>query len=312
MHIWRGMTGRTDVPPSAVTIGTFDGVHLGHRHLLDVVVGLARERDLAPVVVTFDPHPMSVLRPSAAPLMLTSLEHRLELLAETGIAGVLVLPFTPELAARPADWFVRQVLVATTRAKAVMVGHNFRFGHRATGDVALLSQLGQELGFSVTALDLTCDVAGHAVSSTVIRGLIAAGEVARAATLLGRPHRVTGPVVRGDQRGRDLGYATANLAVPSELAVPADGVYAGWLHTADDPHRRMAAISIGTNPTFAGVGRRVEAYVLDPPAQYDLYGVQARLDFVARLREMIRFDSVTELLGQMADDVAEVRALLNG
>ncbi len=311
MQIWRGMTEvPTDIPPTALTIGTFDGVHLGHRHVLELVVRLSAERGLAAGVVTFDPHPMSVLRPGAAPLMLTSLAHRLELLAETGVAGTLVLPFDQELAARSADWFVREVLVAKLRAREVMVGRNFRFGHRAAGDVALLEGLGRTLGFTVSALDLTCDVTGHALSSTAIRGLIAAGEVAAAAVALGRAHRVAGLVVHGDQRGRELGYATANLALPADLAVPADGVYAGWLHTTDDSLRRMAAISIGTNPTFAGVGRRVEAYVLDAPSGYDIYGVEARLDFVARLRAMIRFDSVAELLVQMADDVTEVRRLL--
>lgn len=311
-------------PPSVVTIGVFDGVHRGHRVGLARTVELARERGAAATVVTFEPHPLSVVRPDAVPPRLSTLRHRLELLAELGIDAVLVLPFTAEVAGWSPQEFVERVLVDALGAVGVVVGEDFRFGHRAAGDVALLTDLGRARGFTVESLVLAGDV--ERWSSTRARQLVAAGDVRMAADLLTRPHRVEGEVVHGDHRGRAIGYPTANLAPPppdspgasggtaaQPLAVPADGIYAGWLvRHLDRPDqvRLPAAISVGTNPTFDGVDRRVEAYVLDR-SDLDLYGEQVGVEFVERLRETVRFDSVDELVRQMDRDVARARELLS-
>lgn len=311
-----------DLPRTSVTIGTFDGVHRGHRVLLDRVLADAVD-GLIPVVVTFDPHPMAVIRPDVAPLMLTTLDHRLELIAEAGIEGVLVLPFTKELAAEAAEGFAERVLAGTVRARRVVVGRNFRFGHRAAGDVGLLAREGARLGFDVDVVDLaplgevpegTAVDEGDsgAVSSTAIRQLIAGGAVGAAAQALGRPHRVSGPVVRGDRRGRDLGFPTANVAVPEGFAVPGDGVYAAWFRASGEPGRWWpSAVSVGTNPTFGVAGRRVEAYVIDAPDGYDIYGQVVDVDFVERIRPMVRFDDVGELVARMGLDVEMARGLLS-
>jgi riboflavin kinase/FMN adenylyltransferase len=291
-----------------VTIGNFDGVHLGHQHLLAGLVARASDLDAAAVVTTFDPHPMTVVHPDSAPPRLTTLDHRLALLGARGVDGVLVLPFTPELSLWSPDEFVRRVLVTALHAIEVQVGENFRFGHRAAGDVTTLRAEGAEHGFEVVAVPLTGDVTRW--SSTYVRQCLAEGDVASAAAALGRPHRVEGPVVEGDKRGRELGYPTANLDLPREgaaTAVPADGVYAGWLTRADGT-RLPAAISIGTNPTFGGTTRRVEAYVLDRD-DLELYGEHVAVDFLARLRETVTFDGVEPLLEQMAKDVDQAREL---
>jgi riboflavin kinase/FMN adenylyltransferase len=311
MHVWRGCDEvPPEMPPTSVTIGTFDGVHRGHRVLIDRVVADAAD-GLMPVAVTFEPHPLAVIRPDMAPLLLTSIPHRMELFAQAGLAGVLAIQFTAELAEESAEHFATRVLAGTLNAAHVVVGRNFRFGHRAAGDVLLLEDLGRELGFSVTVLDLEPLDGATAVSSTAIRSMVAAGDVARAAAALGRPHRVSGTVVRGDQRGRDLGYPTANLEIDSDIAIPADGVYAVRLRAAGEPEVwRPAAVSVGTNPTFDGQSRRVEAFVLDAPGSYDLYGHWVDLDFVERIRSMERFDSVDALIVQMDQDVARTRDIL--
>jgi riboflavin kinase / FMN adenylyltransferase len=305
VHRWRGLD---DVPagfgPSAVTIGVFDGVHAGHRAIVDALLENAREAALAAVVVTFDPHPTAIVRPGTEPAMLTSVDSRAALFEELGVDAVLVLPFTEERSRQSPEDFVREVLVDRLRAAAVVVGTNFRFGHRARGDVELLRNLGREYGFVVDGMDLV-----EGMSSTTIRDLLAAGDVEAAARGLGRPHRLEGRVVRGDARGRDLGYPTANLEVFAGSAVPADGVYAGGLVVGADRH--PAAISVGTNPTFDGTTRRVEAYVLDRD-DLELYGQDVAVDFVARLRGMIRFEDVDALIAQMADDVERARAVLTG
>lgn len=317
MHVWRGCDEvRADLPATSVTIGVFDGVHRGHRELISRVVA-DREKGLLPVAVTFDPHPMAVIRPALAPVPLTSLEYRLELFAHAGIGGVLVVPFTRELASETAERFAVRVVAETLQARHVVVGGNFRFGHRAAGDARLLAELGRELGFAVTVVDLTpvptSESPGPAgtdpiLSSTAIRRMIAAGDVCAAARALGRPHRVTGPVVRGDRRGRQLGYPTANIAA-SAMAVPADGVYAARMRASGQAWR-PAAVSIGTNPTFGGDSRRIEAFVIDAPEGFDIYGQVADLEFVSRLRPMARFDSVQELRDQMALDVESARKAL--
>lgn len=311
MLVWTGVDEvPDDLPRTALTIGTFDGVHRGHRILIDQVVA-RREAGLLPVAVTFDPHPMRVLRPELAPPMLCTLSRRLELFEAAGLAGVLVLPFTRELSAQSAQDFAQVVLHDTMRAGQVLVGRNFRFGHRAAGDVALLAELGGDLDFEVTVVELAGWASGDVCSSTVIRELVAAGDVAAATQALGHLHRLSGPVVAGDRRGRDLGFPTANLELPEHLALPADGVYAGWASLPGGPERAWrAAISVGTNPTFDGRVRRVEAFLLDAEPTLDLYGSVLQLDLVERIRGMQRFDSVDELVTQMGLDVEQTRSLL--
>jgi riboflavin kinase/FMN adenylyltransferase len=255
-------------------------------------------------VVTFDPHPASVVRPDAAPLLLGDVAQRLDLLASLGVDATLVLPFDREMSLVPAEDFVQSVLVERLHVRRVVVGENFRFGNRALGDVELLRRLGESNDFDVDAVSLVGGGTDGAASSTLVRGLIADGSVAEAAHALERPYGISGVVVHGDARGRELGYPTANIAVPVGVAVPADGVYAGWLVRADGSRWR-AAISVGTNPTFDGVARRVEAYALD--AEFDLYGERITIEFAERLRGMVRFDNVDELVAQMRQDVAAVR-----
>jgi riboflavin kinase/FMN adenylyltransferase len=320
MQVWRGCDDVPAwLPPTSVTIGAFDGVHRGHRVLLDVAVREAGG-SMMPVAITFDPHPMAVIRPDLAPPLLTGIQHRLELFAEAGVAGTLVLPFTPALAAESAEHFATRILAETLGARHVVVGRNFRFGHRAAGDVVTLAELGRELDFDVSVVDLEPlggvarsedDPQVSAVSSTAIRAMLADGDVARAQRALGRPHRLTGPVITGDRRGRSIGYPTANVEVAAAMAVPADGVYAGRFRThADRATWRTAAISVGTNPTFDGDARRVEAYVLDAPEDFDVYDQIADVEFLERLRPMERFASVAELVEQMDDDVRRTRALV--
>ena len=308
-----------DHGPSAVTLGNFDGVHRGHQEVLAALVALARARGLPAVAVTFDPHPLAVLRPRSAPPALCSLEHRLELLEGCGPDAALVMEFTTELAAWSPDHFVGRVLADLLGARAVVVGRDTRFGHRNSGDVATLRELGHRYGFEVQeVLDLgDGDGPGpesRRWSSTWVRELVAAGEVGRAAEVLGRPHRVSGTVVHGDHRGRTLGFPTANLGPDAVGLVPADGVYAGRLlrrGPGRDPRGDglPAAISVGTNPTFDGKGRRVEAHVVGTD-DLDLYGEVVDLDLVRRLRPMIRFSGVEELVERMRQDVRECRAVL--
>jgi len=295
-----------------VTIGNFDGVHLGHRAVLAEAREVAGAGPLT--VVTFAPHPLRVLRPAAAPAVLTPTDRKTDLLRAAGVDDVVVLPFTCEVAAWSPQRFVDEVLVDRLHARAVVVGENFRFGHAAAGDVALLRSLGESRDFLVVPAPLaSADAAnvggGGRVSSSLVRTLVANGDVSAAARLLGRPHRVSGPVVHGDQRGRLLGYPTANLGLTGDLAVPADGVYASWLTVEATTY--PALTSIGTNPTFAGTERRVEAYVLDRD-DLDLYDRTADLDFVDRQRPTITFDSVDALVAQMAADVVRGRGTLLG
>jgi riboflavin kinase/FMN adenylyltransferase len=290
---------------SVVALGVFDGVHRGHRLIVARAVAAARDLSVPTVVISFDPHPSAVLRPGSAPLMLTTLERRIALLRSVGADDVVVLPFTRELSQQSPAEFAEAVLRDALHAERVVVGADWRFGHKAAGDVALL----RELGFDVDGVELLRD--DNVVSSSAIRALVAAGDVAGAAAALDRPHLVEGPVVRGDARGRELGYPTANLALDPGIAVPADGVYAGWLvRDGGEGSRLPAAISVGTNPTFDGTERRVEAFVLD--AELDLYDEPVVVEFVARLRGMVRFDSVDALVEAMAADVAATRAALFG
>jgi riboflavin kinase/FMN adenylyltransferase len=299
------------MPGTAVTIGAYDGVHLGHRALLRDLCDRAGALGLSTVVVTFDRHPASVVRPESAPKLLTDLEQKLELLADCGIDRTLVVPFDRERADESAEDFVREVLVEELSARLVVVGEDFHFGHGRKGNVAMLSELGAESGFDVVGVTLTGN-GTDAVSSTRIRTLVAEGDVEAAAALLGRPHEVRGPVVRGDGRGGpELGFPTANLSVAEEIALPADGVYAGYFTRADGSVHK-AAISVGRRPTFYEPGTAsvlVEAYLLD--FEGDLYGEAGRVAFVSRLRGEERYDSVDALIAQMHRDVEETERILS-
>jgi riboflavin kinase/FMN adenylyltransferase len=297
---------------SVVTIGVFDGVHRGHQRIVGRAVELGRRDGLPAVVITFDPHPDEVVRPGSHPPLLCSPPRRVELLAELGVDAVMVLPFTYELSQMTPDDFVRSVLVDRLHAAHVVVGENFRYGHRAKGDVELLRVLGEKYDFEAEGIPLVAN--GETISSTVIRGHLLDGEVAYASSLLGRPHRVEGVVVRGARRGRELGFPTANLESGPYAAVPMDGIYAGRLRCPGCAARGgetewPAAISIGVNPTFGGSERTVEAYALDRD-DLDLYGEHVSVDFVARLRDTVAFDSVGELVGQMRRDVDRAREIL--
>jgi riboflavin kinase / FMN adenylyltransferase len=312
MQRWQGLG---DVPgswgSSVVTIGVFDGVHRGHQRIVGRARELAAERSMPVVVVTFDPHPDEVVRPGSHPPFLTTARRRAELLAGLGVDAVCVLPFSYEFSQLGPEEFVRAVLVDRLHAAAVVVGENFRFGHRAAGDVQLLAELGEKYDFTAEGVPLLAED-GLTISSSAIRDLLAEGDVAAAARYLGRPHRVEGVVVRGQGRGRALGFPTANLDLPAHTATPADGVYAGWLTRLDDlgveADRWPAAISVGTNPTFDGRERTVEAYALDRD-DLDLYGARVAADFAERLRPTVRFDTVAELVEQMHRDVDAARAL---
>ena len=313
MYRWYGLD---EVPEgwgqSVVTIGVFDGVHRGHQRDLARAVEIGRQLSLPVVVVTFDPHPDEVVRPGCHPALLSSARRRAELLTAQGVAAVCVLPFTLEFSRLVPDEFVRTVLVERLHAAAVVVGDDFRFGHKAAGNVTLLTELGEKYEFATEGVPLFAD-RGVTVSSSWIRGLLSGGEVEAAAAELGRPHRVEGVVVRGSQRGRALGFPTANAEPPPYTAIPGDSVYAGWLASLApdgvETDRWPAAISVGTNPTFDGVDRTVEAYALDRD-DLDLYGVHVAVEFASRLRGQAKFASVDELIAQMGDDVAAARQAL--
>jgi riboflavin kinase/FMN adenylyltransferase len=290
-----------------VTIGVFDGVHRGHQEIISHTVKRGRDLGVQSVVVTFDPHPSEVVRPGSHPAILTAPARKAELIEALGADVLCVLPFTPEFSRLSAEQFVHDVLVEHLHAALVVVGENFRFGHKAAGDRALLTRLGRTFGFGVEEAPLVSDN-GTVFSSTYIRACVDAGDVAAAAAALGRPHRIEGVVVRGDQRGRQLGFPTANLLFSEHTAIPGDGVYAAWLVRRGQ--RLAAAVSVGTNPTFSGQERRVEAFVLD--FEGDLYGERVALDFVGHLREMRRYNSVDPLLRQIEQDVADTRAVLGG
>jgi len=313
VYRWQGLQ---DVPAnwgrSVVTIGVFDGVHRGHRLIVARAAEIAATLGLPLVVVTFDPHPDEVVRPGSHPPLLCTPRYRVQLLGQVGADAVCMLPFTREFSQLPAEEFVRTVLVDGLHAAAVVIGENFRFGHKAAGSVTLLAELGEKYEFTAEGVTLLTDE-GVTISSSQIRDLLAVGEVEAAARELCRPHRVEGIVVRGQQRGRALGFPTANAEPPPNTAIPADGIYAGWLASLDtdgtEVERWPAAISVGTNPTFDGSDRTVEAYALDRD-DLDLYGVHVAVEFAERIRAQVRFDSVDGLITQMHQDVAAARQIL--
>jgi riboflavin kinase / FMN adenylyltransferase len=303
---WRGL----DSTPSGwgrcvITIGVFDGVHRGHQQIIGRAVQRARDTDQPAVVLTFDPHPSEVVRPGSHPAVLTPMRRKADLLEQLGVDVLCLLPFTTEFSRLDPAEFVHPVLVEKLHAAAVVVGENFRFGHKAAGDLSTLRTLGRTFGFSTEEVPLLRDD-DVTLSSTFVRSSIDAGEVDRAAQALGRPHRIDGIVVRGAGRGRQLGYPTANVRSDRHVAVPADGIYAGWAVLRGK--RLPAAISVGTNPTFEGKDRTVEAYILD--FDEDIYGVELGVEFVQRIRGMERFERVQDLVDQMGRDVEQTRRVL--
>jgi riboflavin kinase/FMN adenylyltransferase len=311
MEVLRSLEG-CPVPEvgTAATIGAFDGVHLGHQALLRLVRGEASARGLSSALVTFDRHPAQVVRPESAPKLLTTLDQKLELLEATGLVdSTLVLTFDETRRNESAEDFVQEVLVECLHARLVVVGADFHFGHQRRGNVDLLTAMGADGGFEVVGLPLVEAAAGPVYSSTAIRRLLAEGDVGAAAELLGRPHEVRGVVIEGDRRGRELGFPTANVAVPDEICLPAAGIYAGTFRGADGVDRE-AAISLGLRPTFyAGGGHLLlEANLLDFAG--DLYGQEAAVRFVARIRDEERFDSVPDLVDAIERDVEAVRRAL--
>jgi riboflavin kinase/FMN adenylyltransferase len=310
MIIYRDAAEVPDEPKGrVVTIGAFDGVHLGHQAVLQLVRDLARARNLSATVLTFDRHPAEIVRPGSAPKVLTTLDQKLELLDATGsVDECFVLTFDEARSKEPAEQFVEELLAGILRARVVVVGADFHFGYRRHGDVPLLQRMGAELGFETLGLGLVGTAVGDGTpySSTRVRALLAASDVEGAAAILGRLHEVRGVVEHGDQRGRTLGFPTANVAVPERICLPADGVYAGTF-TATDGVERVAALSIGRRPTFyAEAGMLLlEAYVLDFDG--DLYDQPARVRFATQLRGQERFDSVEDLIAQMQRDVDQVR-----
>jgi riboflavin kinase/FMN adenylyltransferase len=319
VHRWTDLSQvPSDFGPSVVTIGNFDGVHRGHRTVLARMVAQARAIGGHAVAVTFHPHPAQVHHPERAPQLITGIADRLDLLAETGLDAVLVVEYTLAFAQQTAEEFVRRYLVDGLRASTVVIGRDVRFGRDNAGDLSTMIDLGRRYGFAVEVLEDMHGLHGgdgpRRWSSSWVRELLVAGDVESAAEILGRPHRLRGVVVHGDARGRDLGFPTANLAQDATGLVPADGVYAGWMrrvgYPADRPDAYLpVAISIGTNPTFDGVQRRVEAHVPDR-TDLDLYDEEVVLELVVRLRPTVRFASVDELVEQMGHDVERTRMLL--
>jgi len=293
------------VSEDVAIIGVFDGVHRGHQAVIAQARALAGDGDV--VAITFDPHPRRVLFPQDAPSMLISLEERIDALRDAGVDDVVVVPFTRELSAMSPREFVEDFIVRRAGTQVVVVGENFRFGHRASGDVDTLRELGMELGFTVHGLQVRGD--SDRFSSTRVREALAGGDLSQVTLILGRPFTYRGEVVHGDHRGRTLGVPTANLEVPTDRAVPADGVYAGWVRVLDGACPRMpAAISVGENPQYGGVQRRIEAHVLDRD-DLDLYGAVVEVGFTARLRGQQVFDSEEAFIDQMHADVDQARAL---
>jgi len=318
---WRGQDDiPTDWGRCVVTIGVFDGVHRGHQELINHAVKSGRARGVPTVLMTFDPHPKEVVFPGSHPAQLTTLTRRAELVEELGIDVFLVIPFTADFMKLSPERYIHELLVERLHVVEVVVGENFTFGKKAAGNVELLRQAGERFGFHVEAMSLVTEHHQHETvtfSATYIRSCVDAGDVVAAAEALGRPHRVEGVVVRGDGRGRGLGFPTANVAPPMYSAIPADGVYAAWFTVLGHGpitgsvvpgQRYKAAVSVGTNPTFSGRTRTVEAFVLD--AEADLYGQHVAVDFVARLRGMEKFDSVDDLIAQMGRDTEHARAVL--
>jgi riboflavin kinase/FMN adenylyltransferase len=342
--IWHGVDEiPEDFGPTAVTIGNFDGVHRGHQHVLARLLTTAKENGSRAVAVTFDPHPAQVHRPDTAPHLIMGIEDRLAALSGYGLDAILVLHYTLEFAQQSAEDFVRGIFVDALHASHVVVGHDVRFGRGNAGDLAAMQELGERFGFGVVVVDEFTeqaprhraaealpdagaeadgakrdsaegyDAEERRCSSTWVREALESGDVRTAAEILGRPHAMHGTVVHGASRGRALGFPTANLSHDAAGHVPADGIYAGWLIDASGT-RWPAAISVGSNPTFAGVARQVEAHVIDRPEEapedFDLYGQNIVVEFVERLRGMVAYRGPEALVEQMKLDVDAARQVL--
>ncbi|AGT05718.1 riboflavin kinase / FMN adenylyltransferase [Corynebacterium glutamicum MB001] len=326
MDIWSGLDSvPADLQGSVVTIGVFDGLHRGHQSLIGEAKKQAEELGVPCVMVTFDPHPIAVFLPGKEPTRLAPLDYRLNLAAECGVDAALVIDFTKELAGLSAEEYFTTMIVDTLHARSVVVGENFTFGVNGAGTESTMRELGQKFGVNVTIAPLLHDD-DQRICSTLVRDYLDQGEVERANWALGRRYAVRGEVVRGAGRGgKELGYPTANLYLPTSVALPADGVYAGWFTITDDREidkeisrdidgtmvpgvRYQTAISVGTNPTFGDERRSVEAFILDQEA--DLYGHHVMVEFVGHLRDMVKFNGVDELLDAMARDVTNARDIL--
>ena len=337
VHIWNDPSEvPADFGPTVVTIGNFDGVHRGHQQVLSQLIRTARLNHARAVVITFDPHPAQVHRPESAPELIMGLEDKLVALGEVGLDAVLVMKYSLELASLTPEEFVSSIIVDTLKASHVVIGHDTRFGRGNSGDLDTMKDLGEKLGFEVQVISEfgaegfplhdveTHDAGTHdgaaehgagdrRCSSTWVREALREGDVATAAAVLGRPHRMRGTVVHGAARGRDLGFPTANLATDATGYIPADGIYAGWL--VDEAGTRWpAAISVGSNPTFDGVSRQVEAHVIDRPQEavedFDLYDQTVVVEFVARLRGMVAYRGPEALIEQMRLDVVQTHQIL--
>ncbi|WP_295624210.1 bifunctional riboflavin kinase/FAD synthetase [uncultured Corynebacterium sp.] len=323
MDIWHGIDNvPADIGDTVVTIGVFDGIHLGHRRLIGTAVERARALGVPAVLMTFDPHPIAVFAPDRAPATLATWSRRAELAREMGIDAIVVLRFDLELAAMSPEDFVGVILADKLHARVVLVGENFTYGHKAAGTTETLPGHAAAHGIDVEVVELLSE-GGERVSSTRVRGHLADGDVAAAAECLGRPHRLTGEVIHGQGRGgAQLGFPTANIDVAPELAVPSDGVYAAWFTAEEGPSRTdvdpdgdmelgvryPAAVSVGTNVTFGDTARTVEAFIIDRSA--DLYGLTGSIDFVDRIRGMVKFDGVEPLIERMNLDVVEAKKIL--
>ena len=311
MELYHGL-GEVEVDPvgTVVTLGNFDGVHRGHQTVLTTVAALARQEGLRSIAMTFDPHPRTVHRPEEPTVMITSTRQRAELIAATGIDGLLIQSYDLDFAAQSAEEFVRKYFVEALHAKIVVVGDDVRFGRDNEGTIETLRSLGEKFGFRTETIDEVGR--GGRYSSSRIREQLTAGDVAEAADQLGRYHALHGTVVHGDARGRDLGFPTANLSDDPDGLVPADGVYAGWATFSGEDQSYPAAISVGTNPTFQGQVRRVEAYVLDKEfGEFDVYDREMTLEFVSRIRGQVAFTGMDDLIVQMHEDIADVREVLH-
>jgi riboflavin kinase / FMN adenylyltransferase len=311
MHKSAGVAEESGLPPyvkdTVITVGTFDGVHRGHRDVIERVVARARSLKIPSVLVTFDPHPMEIVNPAAAPLLLSSHDEKLEVIAETGIDYLAVVPFTPELAAYSAEDFVELILRRCFRMRELLIGYDHGFGRQRTGDVNVLRSLGERDGFRVEAVDPVSTPDGHSVSSTSIRRAIAGGDLDRAAASLGRLYSVSGRVAQGAQRGRTIGFPTLNLGPPpSRKLLPPEGVYAVRVQTPSGPVGGM--MNLGPRPTFGDSATSLEAHLFDTTG--DFYGAHVRVDFVARLRETRKFASGEQLSAQLRHDERDARNAL--
>lgn len=315
----KSYTDITQIPagygPTAVTIGNFDGVHIGHQRVLSTLVATARERGVTSVAISFDPHPAVVHGPAGAHVDIMGQGDRQAVMAELGVDVYLLLHYDLDFAAQTPEEFVVKTFVEALGARCVVIGDDVRFGANNSGDLATMQELGRRYGFDVVVVEDLLASDQSRCSSTTIRQLLSQGRVEEAGSLLGRSHYMRGEVVHGAARGRELGFPTANLSVHSEGLVPADGVYAGWL-SDEQGVRHPVAISVGTNPTFEGVTtRQVEAHVIDRTDEcvedFDLYGQQVTLEFVAFLRGMVAYTGVEALVEQMHQDVDQARELLS-